>query len=459
MNIKRFFSFDWLKSEERKELEQLRRLKLEEEIKKKILVESIFKEPVYLEQKVYKNLYFSGNSITVILNEGEVLSSECDLEKYARIKESKTKEEILSLLYPKENKKEEYVIAKNDLAILEVNSDFEVVGTKVYLKPCKLEIPEIVKATFIEILEKKLAISSAFYPQDLQTTINVSNQLEQLDEQYESLKMFWYKLSTSSVEKCRESVLRFCRDNDVRLSKLGNLITYRCVEVYNYESDDEKTLKEFLNLTKGKLNLNNYYLLKYIGKDVQPLYTYVHKYTNKNKYPKDYVVISKLNNVEIKQKETIYTSQHSYGKYTFKIGDVYKLNDDEQPDDTLDNCSSNGLHSASCHWDYSSFGKVKVVTLINPAKTIFVPSSDTGKFRCSEMKIACLNPNQRGVHIDESLIEQADKEYNDYTIEELQNIVKNKDFSSLSVQENVPLLSLPDLKDIVHVLQNKVVKI
>ena len=457
MNIKRFFSFDWLLNPNKELRNEVN--KLIQEIKKKnedpITVKYVAGIDAYKIQKPYKNLYFSGNNITVILNEGEVLSSECDLEKYARIKESKTKEEILSLLYTKENKKEEYVIAKNDLAILEVNSDFEVVGTKVYLKPCKLEIPEIVKSTFIEILEKKLAVSSRFH----WSKATNDEDLDYLEEQYQSLKMFWYKLSTSSVEKCRESVLRFCRDNDVRLSKLGNLITYRCVEVYEHEYDDEKTLKEFLNFTKGKLNFNNYYLLRYVGKDVQPLYTYVHKYTNKNKYPKDYVIISKLNNVEIKQKETIYTSQHSYGKYTFKIGDVYKLNDDEQPDDSLDNCSSNGLHSASCHWDYSSFGKVKVVTLINPAKTIFVPSSDTGKFRCSEMKIACLNPNQRGVHIDESLIEQADKEYNDYTIEELQNIVKSKDFSSLSVQENVPLLSLPDLKDIVNVLQNKVVKI
>lgn len=435
MNIKKWFSMDWLFSETRKELKQAI-----QELQKKEVVE-------YKEEKCYKNLYFSGNSITVVLNEGETLMAEADINVYDKVKNCKTKEDILSILYPSK----EEIISKNDLAILEVNSDFEIIGTNVYLKPCKLEIPEIVKATFIEILEKKLAVSSRF---NWSKATN-DEDLDYLEEQYQSLKMFWYKLSTNSVEKCRESVLRFCRDNDVRISKLGNLITYRCVEVYK-DSNGQNLNKDLKSILKKVKIPNDYYLLQ--SKLDESLKT-IHKYTNKNRYPKDYTVLGKLSEISFDEEETIYTSQHSYGKYKFKIGDIYKLNEDEQPDDSLDNCSSNGLHSASCHWDYSSFGKVKIVALINPAKTVFVPSSDSGKFRCSEMKIACLNPNQRGVHIDKSLVEQADKEYNDYTIEELQNIVKSKDFSSLSVQENVPLLSLPNLKDIIFMLENKIIKI
>jgi len=133
MNIKKWFSMDWLFSETRKELKQAI-----QELQKKEVVE-------YKEQKCYKNLYFSGNSITVVLNEGETLIAEADINVYDKVKNCKTKEDILSILYPSK----EEIISKNDLAILEVNDDFEIIGTNVYLKPCKLEIPEIVKATII----------------------------------------------------------------------------------------------------------------------------------------------------------------------------------------------------------------------------------------------------------------------------------------------------------------------
>lgn len=457
MNIKRLFSFDWFGSEERKEIkEKIKQLELEnarltgqkvllEEFQKKI---NEIKTPI----KPYKNLYFTGTNVTVITETG-MLQSECSLEQYELIKEAKTEEEIKNILYKKEQKEEEYEFQKDDVAILKVNDDFEVINKEVFLKPVKLKLPDIVTATFIELLEKKLAISSAFYPQDLQTTIHASNELKELDEQYEGLKIFWYKLSTNSVEKCRESVLRFCKDNDVKISRLGNLITYRCVEVYNKETKFNKDLKAVL---KTVSNPNNYYLLQ---SNLDNSLKTVHKYTNKNRYPKDYNVLGKLSEISLEKQETVYTSQHSYGKYTFKIGDVYKLNEDEKPDDSLQNCSSHGLHSASCHWNYSSFGKVPVVALINPAKTIFVPSSDSGKFRCSEMKIACLNPNEIGVHIDYELIKQADEEYNDYTIEQLQEIVKTKSFENVSVGENLPLLNLQDIKDIAEILKQKIVKI
>lgn len=465
MNIKKWFSFDWLlNSSERQEIKQkIRQLELENaklEGEKKAIDEIQNKIDAIKQEKVYKNLYFAGNNITVVLQDGDTLMAECDVKQYEQVKNAKTKEEIVNILYPpKVDEKQEYIIPKNDLAILEVNDDFEVVGTQVFLKPCKLPLPEIVKSTFIEIREKILAKHSSFHPE-----YSVLDIIE-LEQQYESLKMFWYKLSTSPLEKCRESVLKFVKDNDVRISKTGNLIAYRRVvkwkqNVLNTELQDFVN-EEYYKITKSwKKKASNYAVYNSIDFEGYKLIA-LNKIASKSFQDTNHDIIGNLADLKAQgceEQKDVYTSWHNSGKYVFSIGDVYKL-EGEEPDDSLGNCSSNGLHSAAVDWDYSEFGDVAIVTLINPSKTIFVPSSDSGKFRCSEMKIACLNPNPHGVHIDESLIEQADNEYNDYTIEQLEEAVKTKSFENLSVQDNVPSVSLPDLKQIISVLQQKVVNI
>ena len=101
----------------------------------------------------------------------------------------------------------------------------------------------------------------------------------------------------------------------------------------------------------------------------------------------------------------LYSSQHSYGKYTFAIGDIYKS---EEGDIDVDagQCHSGGLHFASVNYDYSGYVSTPIVVLINPAKTITIPLNETAKGRTTEMKIACLNPNDRGVHIDYELLQK-----------------------------------------------------
>ena len=75
------------------------------------------------------------------------------------------------------------------------------------------------------------------------------------------------------------------------------------------------------------------------------------------------------------------------------------------------------------------------------------------------MMIACINPNERGIHIDESLIEEADEKYNQYTIDELEDSLKNKSFENYSIEENVPQISLLDMKTITETLKNRIVNV
>jgi len=444
MGLISWFKNHWLTSEERKEFKKLQEEKLKQEGVKEHLEKLVINTPIELiPKKPYSHAYYNGTGLTLVFKD-ETISKDCDFETYNRVKECATKEEILSILFRQEQK-DDVIIEKNDLAILEVNDNFIVKGKEVYLKGVSLQIPNIIVCSFIEVLEKQLAESSSFNT----STAN----LKKLEQDYQALKMFWLKLATNSIPTCRESVLEFCKNNDIRLTKTGNIIAYRNVVTWKKSND----LSEYLNKLKNELlNYDNYYVLKHKNSSI---YSYVHKYTNKNRYPKDYINLGKLSEIEITDSEIVYTSDHNRGRYSFKIGDLYKLDENDKPDSNVGNCSSSGLHAASVNWDYSGFGDTKVVVLINPARTIFTPSSDSGKFRCSEMKIACLNPNDYGVHIDESLIEQADNEYNEYTIQELEQIAKSKNFSSLSVSGNNPLVNSLDLENITLLLKNKTVKI
>lgn len=154
----------------------------------------------------------------------------------------------------------------------------------------------------------------------------------------------------------------------------------------------------------------------------------------------------------------LYTSQNSYGKYAFAIGDVYKA-DEGDIDLDASRCAAGGLHFAAVDYDYSGFGDVSVVVLINPAKTITIPIDECSKGRTTEMKIACINPNSYGVHIEDEFIEKADEEYNEYTLEELKEAISTKCVENLSVQDEITELSIPEVKNISEILKSRIVKV
>jgi hypothetical protein len=117
------------------------------------------------------------------------------------------------------------------------------------------------------------------------------------------------------------------------------------------------------------------------------------------------------------------------------------------------------LHAACVTYDYSGYGETPVVVLVNPAKTITVPRGETGKMRTVEMKIALINPNPHGVHIDEALIEEADAEYNQVTIEQLQQVLETKTWEALEIEGEVPNISLKDVARIKEMLQQRITEI
>lgn len=435
------------------------------------IITHLANENIKLQQPCKNKLIYNANNqyVVVIDCNDDTFEGYVSPEKMEKLK-TVTTEEIIALLTPAKVKekqeennveKEEKGIVSNFLDIFDGVEDFEVVGDKVFFSGVKsVEIPSLIVARFVELIEKISYFREQYSDNHASFETEDTLKLTSLEQEYESLKAFTLKLLTSPRQESINQVLSFCRHNDLRISKKGNIIAYRRVKEFtDVTMPDNSELATFVQesvdkVKKWKKSVKNYEVFDDNG------YVFVH--TDKvNAYNKHVGNLYELyNNQSALKPETtkLYTSSHNYGKYTFAIGDIYKA---EEGDIDVDagQCHSGGLHFAACSYNYSGYGSQGVVVLINPAKTITIPLNEVQKGRTTEMKIACLNPNEIGIHIDESLIEEADEQYNEYTLEELQQVISQKTLKPLSVEEEVTNLSIPEVVNIKDLLSKRVVNI
>lgn len=433
-----WFKMLWLNSEERKAILDLENKKTE------IIIPKEEEEKL---EPPYKNIYFSNNNITVSFSDGTILNkSNIDLPMFYRIKNSVSREAIESLMIDKsvygedkssiyETSKEKKEVSEN-LDIFNNNKDFTVKGREVYLSNVNLALPAIITVNFIELLEKEKA-----FPYNNTIKDNIK-----------ALKMFWLKLALNSISQSREDLLLFCRKNNVRITRNGNLILYRKIVSKN---GADKNLVGFIT--------QNYYNIKKSGEDPRQFainkennnYELVnlnnYKYGDKIPFVNLQVAYLELPTFE----ENTFTSWHDKNM-EIKLGGVYKI-DEKKINLNNSICAAGGLHCASVDYDYSGFGDTSVVVLVNPSKAITVPTGETGKLRTTEMFVACVNDKPIGIHFDDSALSSFDEEYHDFSLNELEEIAKSKSFEKLSVQDNVPAISLVDINNIKDLLKNRVV--
>lgn len=412
-------------------------------------------------EKCVKNRIKVGTNTVIVFNDGNSLTCDDPDNTFYDYCGVETNRDYIDFAYNlhvnKEEKKQSEVILEKDFLILQNNPDFVINGKKVYLSGINIPISDDILAEFIVNREEYLAKSPSFNMSDRE-------QLEKLDDYYNRLIFFWAKLANSPV-KDRDNVMTFLRDNDVRISKYGNIIAYRNVVTWKKEEVNpvmNVKLQDFVNEEYNKIVKK----WKKKASDYTVGYNQKEYKLFKNGQIADIEWVNcgnladlKAQGCEIKEEIQLYTSFHNRGKYVFPIPSLYKI-DESEIDPNTENCSSGGIHAAHCHWNYTGFGDSPVVVLVNPAKSLYVPKYDSGKFRTTEMYIACINPNEHGHHIDESLIEEADKIYNDMTVEQLKEAFASKSMETLSIDdENVPETSLKDVSNIISILSERVVNI
>ena len=450
---------NWFTSERVKELEQkVTKLQIEQ-IKK---IGSDFD----IDKKLIKKCIYNvgTKNIDVVFTDGDVISAVVESNIYEQIRNTSSKEDVLRLLTPNNVKGSDYDIDKNDekfikeqitpiVDILSDVQDFKVINTDVFLKDVNsISIPSSIVAEFIRLVTEIQDL------QDNSSELIDYEQLDKLKEEYDSLLMFTYKLLLNPLKESREQLLNFIKKNDIKITSYGNLVLYRaCWESKNEDTELIRFVaKEYLKIKAWKKSPKNYTVASRLGN---------YKLLLNNEIPKDdnpywenqgnlAELYSKLPEMQSKGKQ--YYSDH--GKKKIVIGDIYKI-DDKDVNLDANVCAAGGLHCASYDYDYSGFGDTNLIVLVNPSKTITVPTYDFSKMRVSEMMIVGINPNERGVHIDEGFYSNLDENYHNYSIDELQEAFKNKSFEPISVSTEVTELSLKEVVNVTDILKNRIVEI
>lgn len=106
---------------------------------------------------------------------------------------------------------------------------------------------------------------------------------------------------------------------------------------------------------------------------------------------------------------------------------------------------------------FDGFGDVGVLALVNPMKVRSVPKSQTKKMRVSEMFIAgIMELNEYQELVEDDGIEDYSQEYYNLSVEELTDMVKQRNFDGISCQDNLPALSLLDIGKIQAELKSRI---
>jgi hypothetical protein len=429
--------------------------------------------------KPYKNIYFTGTSVVVVLNDGNtIMKNGVDDTIVPKIEACNTIPEIITALSSKEQPltpqikeaevetKEERKIVNDNLAIIRNSEDFIVNEEGVFLKDVKLPIPAVVVGTFIELLERVEAIEKqvdkdAFTSAD--SIDEVFTEIADLTEVYEGLKMFWYWTALNPIESARNDLFNFIRKNDITITTNGLLAMYRkVVSVKEKEEGASKTLVEFISnsytkVKKWKKAPKNYEIYSRLGEYM--LLESDRKSTDKNLYwdrvGNLHVLYYDLDKL---QGEQTYTDNHTRTK-DIKIGAIYKEDEDKIDLNNQRDCS-NGLHVGSKSFGFDGFGDVGVLCLVNPMYVRSVPVSAVNKMRVSEMFIAGeMGIDEYVEDIDSQQVVDYSNEYCSSTVAELKDAVKNMCYSSLVCQGNKPAVEIKEIPNILKHIEERVLEV
>lgn len=415
------------------------------------------------EKLIQKCIYNVGTrNIDVVFTDGDVISGVVEQYIYEQIRNTSSKEDVLRLLTPNNVKGSDYDIDKNDdegfikeqitsiVDILSDVQDFKVVNTDVFLKDVNsISIPSSIVAEFIRLVTEIQDL------QDNSSELIDYEQLDKLKEEYNSLLMFTRWLLMNPIESARRDCLTFVKKNDIKLTTNGLMQCYR--RVVSKNKSNEKLVKfvseSYFKVKKNKKSPKSYTIAERLGdyklvkneeifKDDNPYWT------NQGNL---YDLYQNLANLQQKS----YTDNHTKSK-DIKIGAIYKEDEDNIDLDNTKDCSS-GLHVGAKNFGFDGFGDVGVLALVNPMYVRSVPVSDAHKMRVSEMFIATTMEKEDYDNLND--IVDFSEEYCNATVEELTENLKNKSFSNLSCQDNLPVLNLKEVENITSILKNRIISI
>lgn len=461
-----FFSFEWLSSNERKQKKEEMATRVVEKVAaepvpsvgervQEALIKEFHQQALQFEiPKPYKSCRLLGDTVLVVLNDGTTLTKD-DPSLIGQIRQAQSEEAVLQLFIHREYEKKPDEVSRaeakmvfSNIDILKDNEDFTVEGENVFLNGVNLNVPAIVCASFIELLER------IDYEEEW------SEEWLELSNQYSALKMFWAWAALNPIESSRESLLEFVQKNDITITSNGLLLMYR--RVVKKEADNH-TLVSFVSnqyskIKRFKKSPKNYN----VWKDGE----YAYKLEKGDIMQNDilrpgYGIVGNLEALYLdlpSMQEGSYTDAHTRTK-DIRVGQVYKEDEDKINLDRGESCGA-GLHVGSRSFGFSGFGDVGVIALVNPMFVRSVPNHECEKMRVSEMFIAAVA--ELGEY--EELVEDGEildfsNEYCKESLEELEGMLAEKKIDKISCQEHLPAISIVDVAKIKEMLKERIVEV
>lgn len=376
----------WFRSKKEKELEIEKK---ELEIKEKQLEISLreerlstfrqFGQTVNTEEKpekLYKKVKFTNDVLTVVLNDGSVISKAGAKESdFLAIRNAKTETEIFNVVLNKSAVSVDTsdIKAADNFEVLLETGDFEQDGGSLYLKGVKRSLPALL--------------------------INKFAETPMTSVEYESLKKFWMKCCLNPNARSAEDLYGFLSKHQFKIDKHGNFYAYR--RVVSTETSD-KALVEFVSNTYSKVKAiwkkkpSDFYVWK--SKDGEYSFT---KATNDSKQWENQL-IGNLEELYLdlpNRQEKTYTDNHTR-KFDYRVGSVISMPRNDGDDNNQVNCSK-GFHAASKQYDYSGFGDTPILVIINPMDVLAVPHGEIGKLRTCRWFFASILSNDEQHILDE----------------------------------------------------------
>ena len=255
------FSLSWFKSSQQKELEQLQ--VEEQRIKNDLLRKELFTAPAPVYEptktnstadnvittcKPYLNIKLVNDVLTVILNDGSIISKpNATAEDFNKVRFSSSEIEIFNIvgsaevLKEKRKREEELERLRNikaGISKLAELDDFTTDGDSVYLKGIQRSLPQLMVEEFLNILGRYKNAPV----ENIQDAINE-------DEQFQSLKRFFMWCCLNPRAEVAHELYRFLQENSFRITKQGFFVALRNVVTLHGSNE----LVQFVSNTYNKV--------------------------------------------------------------------------------------------------------------------------------------------------------------------------------------------------------------
>lgn len=449
-----FFSLNWFKSEKQKELEKL---KVEEQVlKNQLLRKNLGENPTTTVEttmcKPYKNIKMVNKSLTVVLNDGNIITKlNATIDDFNRARDCMTEERLMELVSnpdivnEKKEKEREYKRVEailNSFDILRTISDFRVDGNSVYLNGIDRSLPQLLVEEFIVIVNRHLETlkfrGTNMYAPTLQELLDK-------DEEYQSLKRFFMWCCLNPRAEVANELYRFLKENSFRITKQGFFVALRNVVTVSGDTTLVTFVSNAYNKIKAvwKKNPDNYRVVKLDGEYRLQLTT------SKNLDGVEIVGnLTTLYNDLPNMAENRFTDDWTK-TFDIRIGKVVNMPMEECNWSTQD-CAAAGLHFTADQIHYVGCGDQSVLVLINPMKVVGIGQH---KGRCYEYLPVMTVPRDEATQILHDLDFDTLELDEDYAVRELEGLAEKvkEGFAAESkkYQFNLPHISTIEITRIV----------